>query len=188
MRKLSVFDSVSVDGFFVDRHGDMSWAKGEPDEEFDAFTSENAKHGGMLLFGRVTYELMAGFWPTTQARRAMPTVAERMNSLPKVVFSRTLKEASWNNTALIRGDLVTEARRLKQQPGPDMVILGSGSIVAQLARVPGLIDEYQLVVVPIVLGSGRTIFQGVESNVMLDLKASRTFDNGKIYLSYQPAV
>src|SRR3954451_11758034 len=112
MRKLSVFNQLSVDGYFVDRHGDMSWAKTGNDEEFNAFTSENASGGGVLLFGRVTYELMASFWPTSQAAQSMPVVAERMNSLPKIVFSRTLTKASWNNTTLVKSDLAQEVRKL----------------------------------------------------------------------------
>jgi dihydrofolate reductase len=81
MRKLVVFQQVSVDGYFVDRNGGMTWAKNDNDEEFNAFTAENAEGGGILLFGRVTYELMAGFWPTAQARENLPAVAERMNNL-----------------------------------------------------------------------------------------------------------
>jgi len=96
---------------------------------------------------------MAGFWTTPYAMENMPVVAERMNNLPKVVFSRTLDKASWNNTTLIKGDLAAETRKIKQEPGNDMVILGSGSIVSQLAQ-EGLIDEYEVVVNPIVLGEG----------------------------------
>ena len=87
MRRLVVFNSVSVDGYFVDRNGDMSWAKNAtPDAEWDAFGEENAKGGGMLLFGRITYEMMASFWPTPLAAQIDPVVAEQMNRLPKVVF------------------------------------------------------------------------------------------------------
>ena len=94
MRKLVVFNQVSIDGYFVDNHRDMSWAKQGADEEFNRFSSDRARGGGVLLFGRVTYELMASFWPTREAAQAMPSVAERMNHLPKVVFSRTMKRAT----------------------------------------------------------------------------------------------
>ena len=112
------------------------------------------------------------------------SVAEGMNNLQKVVFSRTLDKASWKNTKLVRGDLVEEVRKMKKESGPDMVILGSGSIVSQLAQA-GLIDEYQVALSPILLGKGRTMFEGVKQNV--NLKKTRVFDNGKVMLWYEPA-
>ena len=109
-----------------------------------------------------------------------------MNRMQKIVFSRSLKEASWQNTRLVKGDLVAEMRRLKSEPGPDMVIFGSGTIVAQLTQA-GLIDEFQLIVNPLALGSGRTLFEGVEKPIRLELKSSRAFRNGNILLNYEPA-
>ena len=185
MRKLSVFNQVSMDGYFVDANGDMNWAKEDNDEEFNAFTSENAKGGGELLFGRITYDMMASFWPTPQAQQMLPDVAEQMNNLPKVVFSRTMEKASWNNTRLIKGDLISEVRKLKQEPGKDMVIMGSGTIISQLAPTD-LIDEYQMVMIPVVLGSGRTMFDGIGENIKLKLTNSRAFKNGKVFLCYEP--
>lgn len=187
MRKLGVFNNVSLDGYFTDANGDMSWAKEGSDEEFDTFTSENAKGGGELLFGRVTYDLMAGFWPTPQAAQMMPEVAEQMNKLPKVVFSRTMEKATWNNTKLVKGDPAEAVRKMKKEPGMDMLIMGSGSIISQLAS-KGLIDEYQLVVVPVVLSGGRTMFDGVRDKLNLKLTNSRTFRNGKVFLSYEPVM
>ena len=133
MRKLSVFETISVDGYFTDAQGNMNWAH-TSDPEMDEFTSENARGGGELVFGRVTYELMASYWPTPEAHAAMPDVAQSMNGSPKIVFSRTLDRASWDNTELIRDNVVEAIQRKKQQSGPDMVILGSGTIVAQLTR------------------------------------------------------
>jgi len=187
MRKLTSFTSVSLDGFFTDPNGDMSWAHGDrQDAEWNEFVEGNANGGGQLLFGRVTYEMMASFWPTPMAAEAMPVVAERMNSLPKTVFSRTLDEASWRNTTLVKGDLVAAVRKMKAEPGPGMAILGSGSIVAQLAQA-GLIDEIQIVVVPIVLGKGRTVFDGIEEKIPLRLREARSFGNGNVYSAYEPA-
>jgi dihydrofolate reductase len=185
MRRLVVFQQLSLDGYFVDRNGDMTWAKNDDDEEFNAFTSENARGGGVLLFGRVTYELMSNFWPTPQAHQSLPVVAERMNNLPKVVFSRTLEMASWNNTELVKGDLVTQIRQMKSEPGEGMAIMGSGSIVSQLAW-ERVIDEYQIVVNPIALGDGRTMFEGIKTPLSLKLTDSRIFGNGKVFLRYQP--
>jgi dihydrofolate reductase len=185
MRKLSVFNNVSLDGYFVDGSGDMSWAH-KQDAEWNEFVAGNASDGGALVLGRVTYEMMAGFWPTPAALAMNPGVAERMNSMPKVVFSRTLDKASWNNTRVLKGDISAEMRKLKAETGPDMTILGSGSIVAQLASA-GLIDDYQLVVHPLALGSGRTLFQGIPKRLGLTLKKTRAFGNGAVVLGYQPA-
>jgi dihydrofolate reductase len=185
MRKLVVYNAVSLDGYFTDKNGDMSWAH-QADPEWQAFVSDNASGGGELLFGRLTYDLMASFWPTPLAAQINPVVAERLNSLPKVAFSRTLDQVSWSNTRLIKGDLVAEVGKLKQEPGPGMVIMGSGSIVAQLAET-GLIDAYQIVVNPIVLGQGRTLFDGVTTKLRLKLVSSRIFGNGNAVLSYAAA-
>jgi dihydrofolate reductase len=184
MRKLSVFNSVTLDGYFTGTNGDLSWAHGgREDAEFNSFVADNAKGGGVLLFGRVTYELMASYWPTPDALKKDPVVAERMNSLPKVVFSRTMASASWSNTTL-KGDLAAEVRRLKEAPGESMVILGSGSIVSQLTTM-GLIDEYQFVVTPVVLGKGKTMFDGIKEKLPLKLTKTRSFGNGKVFLRYE---
>lgn len=187
MRKLVVFNHVSLDGYFVDAAGSMRWAKGgNLDPEWNTFVAQNAGSGGTLLFGRITYDLMRSFWPTPQAMQQDPVLTERMNNLPKVVFSRTLDEASWNNTRLLKGDLATEVRKLKNESGPGMAILGSGSIVSQLAA-EGLIDEYQVVVNPTVLGKGRTMFDGIKEKLSLRPTKTRTFGNGNVYLCYEPA-
>jgi dihydrofolate reductase len=185
MRSLIVFNHVSLDGYFVDKKGDMRWAH-KQDPEWNEFVAGNARGGGVLLFGRVTYEMMANYWPTPVAAQNSPAVAEHMNNLQKVVFSRTLDKASWNNTKLVKGDLATEVRKLKQQSGEGLVIMGSGTIVSQLAR-KGLIDEFQIVVCPIVIGSGRTLFDGVTEKLNLKLTRSRTFGNGNVYTCYAPA-
>jgi dihydrofolate reductase len=185
MRKLNVFNLMSLDGFFVDKNGDMSWAHNS-DPEFNTFVQDNAKGGGVLLFGRITYELMVSYWPTPMAAKNDPVVAERMNNLPKVVFSKSMDKATWKNTKLVKGDAVVEIRKMKEESGMDMVMMGSGSLVAQLAQA-GLIDEYQIVVVPIVLGKGRTMFDGVKDRMKLKLTKSRAFNNGNVFLTYQVA-
>ena len=185
MRRLSVFNNLTLDGYFTASNGDFSWAKGHMDPEFNAFVAENAKGEGDLLFGRVTYELMASYWPTPIAMKNDPVVAQRMNKLQKVVFSWTLKKADWNNTKLVKADLVESVREMKSEPGNDMVILGSGSIVAQLAQA-SLIDEYQIVLNPVALGGGRTMFEGLKERLSLKLTKSRTFKNGNVFLVYEP--
>lgn len=188
MRKLIAFNHVSVDGYFVSADGDYRWAqKGNDDPEFTAFVAGNASGGGELMLGRITYQLMASFWPTPIADQHAPTVAPVMNAMRKIVFSRTLNEATWNNTKLIKGDLVSEVSKLKEETGPGMAILGSGNIVAQLAAA-NLIDEYQMVLDPVALGKGRSMFDGIPKTLALKLAQSRVFKNGKIYLCYEPEV
>jgi dihydrofolate reductase len=183
--RLGVFNSVSLDGYFTDDKNDMSWAHQDPnDAEWNEFVSGNASGGGALLLGRVTYDMMAGFWPTSQAKEMMPEVAEGMNRMKKFVASHTLKSLSWANTTVVKGDLASEVRKLKKESGQDMVILGSGTIVSQLTQAH-LIDEYQMVVVPIVLGKGRTMFEGVKDRPTLKQTKSRTFKNGNVVLTYE---
>ena len=182
MRRVQVFENISLDGFFVDANDDMSWAH-RHDDEWNAFASGNAGGESELLFGRVTYQMMAAFWPTPQAAQMLPEVAAGMNRARKFVASRTLTDVGWENTTLLTGDLASEVSRLKQEPGPDLVILGSGSLVAQLTKAR-LIDAYQLVVNPIVLGRGRTLFEGVGTPLPLRLAGTRSFSNGNVVLWY----
>jgi dihydrofolate reductase len=187
MRKLIVFNSVTLDGYFSGKNGDISWAHANSqDPEWNAFVEENAKGGGELLFGRITYEMMAGYWPTPAASKNDPLVAEQMNNLPKVVFSRTLDRPSWKNTKVVKGDIAAEVRKMKKESGQGMAIFGSGSIVSQLTQ-QGLIDEYQIVVVPVVLGKGRTMFEGIKDKLTLKRTKTRAFGNGNVFLCYEPA-
>lgn len=185
MRRLSVFEHLSLDGYFVDAQGDMRWAyRPEPDPEWDAYVAGNASGDATLVFGRVTYDLMQGYWPTPLAIEQNPVVAKRMNALAKIVFSRTLDKALWENTRLVKGDAVVAMRKLKSERGEHMVILGSGSLVAQFAAA-GLIDEYQLVVNPRALGAGRTLFEGLKNPLGLKLTKTRAFNNGNVVLDYE---
>jgi dihydrofolate reductase len=184
MAKLVVFNSVTLDGYFTDAKGDMSWAH-KQDPEWNEFVAGNASTGGMLLFGRITYDLMASYWPTSMAMQNNAAVAAHINQLPKVVFSRTMEKAAWNNTRLVKGDLASEVRKMKKESAQRMVILGSGTIVSQLTQ-ERLIDEYQLVVNPIILGKGRTLFEGVRDKLALKLMSTRAFKNGNVLLCYEP--
>jgi dihydrofolate reductase len=191
MRKLSVFNQVSVDGYFRTLNGDISWAHradagsaDSADDEFRKFIEGNASAGGVLVFGRKTYEQMASFWPTPMAAQQFPIVAKQMNALPKVVFSTTLDKPEWTNTRLVNSDPVAEITRMKHEPGEPMTIMGSGTIVSQLTQA-GLIDEYEILVIPVVLGEGKTMFDGVRKTLNLKLTSTRTFRNGKAFLVYQ---
>src|SRR5215475_960728 len=122
MQPLSAFITTSLDGFFADPSGDMSWAH-KSDPEWLEFVHGNASGGGTLLFGRVTYDLMIHYWPTPMAKQQNPVVAEGMNSASKIVFSRTLKQATWQNTRLVKSDITGEIRKLKKQSSKGMCIL-----------------------------------------------------------------
>jgi dihydrofolate reductase len=183
MRRLSVFNLVTLDGYFAGRDDDISWHN--VDTEFQEYAQKNSNSGNLLLFGRRTYDLMASYWPSPEALKNDPIVAQGMNSSSKIVFSRTLNKVSWRNTRLVKDDMLNEVRKLKQQSEQDLTILGSGSIVAQLTQA-GLIDEYQILLNPVVIGKGRTMFEGIKDRLDLTLTESRTFGNGNVLLCYVP--
>ena len=183
MARLGAFNFISLDGYFEGPQRDISWHRHGTEE--NEYAAEGLRSGSTLLFGRVTYEMMASFWPTQEAIKRDPIVAEGMNRAEKVVFSRTLKKAEWNNTRLVKDNIVEEVRKMKRMPGKGMTLLGSGSIVTQLAE-QNLIDEYQIMVDPVVLGKGTPIFRGIKHTLNLKLTETRTFKSGVVLLCYQP--
>lgn len=183
MRRVTVFNLMSLDGYIAGENGDISWHM--VDDDFHELAIAASTSGNTLLFGRVTYELMAGFWPRPEAMQADPIVAAGMNRSDKIVFSRTLQKADWNNTRLVKDDMIGEVRRLKEGTGTDLTVLGSGSIVAQLTDA-GLIDEYRVLLNPVVLGKGKTMFEDLKRMLVLRLTETRKFGNGNMLLKYEP--
>lgn len=183
MRKLLVFNLVTLDGYFEGANTDISWHN--VDEEFNEYAIDMLNSVDTLLFGRVTYDLMASYWPTPEAIKNDPIVAGKMNAHPKIVFSRTLSKVEWNNTRLVKDIIDEEIRNMKKQPGKDMMILGSGSIMSEFAQ-RGLIDGYGIMVNPVVLGDGKPLFKGIKERFKLNLVKTRTFRNGNVLLYYQP--
>lgn len=183
MRKLIFQNMVSVDGYFEGPNHEIDWHN--VDGEFNNMAISFLDSIDALLFGRITYELMASYWPSEDALTDDPIVAGKMNSLRKVVFSRTLKNVSWNNSTLVKGDAAEEVRKLKEQPGKDMAIFGSANLARTLVP-PGLIDEYRIMVNPVVLGAGRSLFDGLGCRQKLNLVESRSFRSGNVLLSYRP--
>jgi dihydrofolate reductase len=183
MRRVTVFNFVTLDGFFKGPNGDIRWHR-HGAEEGD-YAAEGLRSGATLLFGRVTYEMMAGYWPTPTAMENAPVVAAGMNQADKIVFSRTLKKTEWQNTRILSGNIVDQIRKMKQMPGKDMTLLGSGTIVAQFAE-EGLIDEYQIMVDPVALGRGTPIFNGIKHKLDFKLTMTRPFKSGVVLLCYQP--
>ncbi len=183
MRKLSAFIFITLNGCYKGPGGDIGWHRhGEEEGEYSA---ESLRDENTLIFGRVTYDMMASFWPTPAAAESMPRVAEGMNKAEKIVFSKTLQKADWENTRIISEDMVEEVKRLKGFPGNNMTILGSGSIVTQLAE-HGLIDHYEIMIDPVAIANGTSLFQGITRNLDLKLISVRTFKSGVVLLSYEP--
>jgi dihydrofolate reductase len=183
MRKLFVFNMTSLDGYFEGPERDISWHR--VDAEFNEYAIAMLNSVDLLLFGRVTYELMARHWPTPEVMKNDPLVAERMNNLWKVVFSRTLDRVSWHNTRLVKENIEEEIIKMKKQAGKDMALLGSGGVMTEFAQ-RGLIDEYRIMVNPVVLGSGNPLFKDIKEKLNLELVDTRTFGNGNVLLSYRP--
>ncbi len=183
MRRLFAFNMVTLDGFFEGPNQDISWH--HVDDEFNQFAIEQTSTVDTILFGRVTYELMANYWPTPAATTDDPIVADLMNRLPKIVFSRTLQRAEWNNTRLIKDNIAEEISKLKQQSGKDLALFGSANLLSTLIQMD-LIDEHRIMVNPVVLGSGTPLFQGIKGKFNLKLLKARTFRSGNVLLYYQP--
>lgn len=183
MRKVIFQMMISVDGYFEGPNREIDWHN--VDNEFNDYAISFLKSVDTLLFGRVTYELMAGYWPTEAALSDDPVVAERMNSLEKIVFSRTLAEAGWKNTTLVKKDIAESVEILKQKPGRDIAIFGSSDLA--LALLPsGLIDELNILISPVILGQGKTLFRGIDSRLYLKLLSTKIFRSGNVLLRYQP--
>jgi dihydrofolate reductase len=184
MRKLIMFNLITLDGLFAGPNGEIDWHN--VDDEFHEFAINQLDSADGLLFGRVTYQLMAGFWPTPDAAKRAPTVAARMNAIAKTVISRTLASVEWNNTRLVQHNLQEEVLKLKRAPGKDLLLLGSADLASTLTNLR-LIDEYRIMVNPVVLGKGQSLFKDAGHRLALKLLAARTFRSGNVLLQYTPA-
>ena len=184
MRKIFAFIMTTLDGYYEGPNQEFDfWVV---DEEFEEFSVEQLDEVDALLFGRVTYEGMAAYWPTPAAERDDPRVTAKMNGLSKIVVSRTLEKAEWANTRLIKEDVGQALRELKQQPGKDIAIFGSSDLTVSLLEM-GLVDEVRIMVNPVVLGAGKSVFRTAGERISLKLMKSRPFDSGNVLLYYQPA-
>ena len=181
MSKLIQWNVITLDGFFEGaKSWELDWMHSGFNDELEAFSIEQLRSTGMLLFGRTTYEGMAAYW-----RTAKGTVTEFMNSLPKTVFSRTMERADWANTKLVKDDPVGEVKKLKQQIQGNIFVFGSGKLCAALLEA-GLFDEVRLALAPLVLGRGATLFGRDLSRVGMKLLEARPLSNGYVILRYEP--
>lgn len=183
MRKVILFMMTSLDGYFEGPNRDIDWHN--VDEEFNEFAIQQTGEFGALLFGRVTYELMTTYWPTEAAKRDDPVVAGLMNSLPKLVFSKTLQKVEWENTTLVKNNFAETVSKLKQEAGKDIAIFGSSDLTVTLME-QGLVDEYRIMINPIVLGNGKPLFKSIKHQTKLKLIKTKTFKSGNVLLYYKP--
>jgi dihydrofolate reductase len=182
-RKLFSFMVMTLDGFTEGPNREFDWPN--VDDEFNEFSLSQLNDIDVLLFGRVTYDLMASYWPTPEAKREDPMTADRMNTAHKIVFSSTLRNAEWSNTTLASGDAAEVVRELKQQPGKDLALFGSATLTVSLLE-QGLVDELRVMVNPILLGGGASLFAGLKERVHLILVRTTTFSSGNVLLTYRP--
>jgi dihydrofolate reductase len=186
MRKLVVSEWVTVDGVF-DADTMAQWFTPYDSDDRQEWIKEGILASDAFLFGRITYEMLAGYWPTVTDRDNKEiAIADRLNGAPKYVVSSTLKTAKWNNSTIIKNNVVEELARLKQQPGQDILVFGSAMLGQSLLEAD-LIDEYRLLVHPIVMGRGKRPFKDGLATTKLTLVKTRTFSLGVTALCYQPA-
>jgi dihydrofolate reductase len=183
MRKLLSFMVVTLDGYYEGPEGEFDWPN--VDDEFNEFAISQMNDIGMLVFGRATYEGMASYWPTPAALEDDPAIAARMNSIPKVVFSSTLDSADWENSTLVTGNAAEAIAELKQQPGKDLAMFGSPTLTASLIE-QGLVDELRVMVQPILLGAGKSLFAALHHRVPVALERTTVFRSGNVLLHYRP--
>lgn len=176
-----MWNMVTLDGFFEGpRSWDIDWHEYAWGEELERFSLEQSKAADLLLFGRVTYEGMAAHWS-----KAKGATADSMNSVAKVVFSRTLRRAEWSNTRLVSTNAEEEVAKLKQQPGMDILIFGSANLSSTLMQ-RGLIDEYRLGISPVILGGGNPLFKAAPHQMKVKLLEARQLQSGCVILRYAP--
>ena len=183
MRKILSFMLTTLDGYHEGPNHEIDWHN--VDDEFNEFAIQQLDEIDTLVFGRVTYELMAGYWPTPAAKENDPAIAARMNSVPKIVVSRTLEQVRWANARLVKDGVAETLSEIKRQTGKDIAIFGSSNLTAGVLRM-GLVDELRIMVNPVVLGHGIPLFQTAD-RTSLKLLQTRSFASGNVLLYYRPA-
>ena len=183
MRTITTFTFITLNGYFKGPQEDISWHI--HDEEGSRYSEQQLSAGNILVFGRKTYEMMHHFWPTPMAHELFPKVAEGMNRAEKIVLSQSLSRAEWANTRVLSADAIGALERLKSTPGKNITILGSGSVVVQLASAH-LIDRYEILLDPVAIPNGSGMFEHIHETVDLKLEHHQVFKNGSILLTYIP--
>lgn len=182
MRKMYLFMMVTLDGYFEGNNNDISWHN--VDEEFNSFAVKQLKETSTIIFGRKTYEMMAQFWPSDYAIKLDPNTAILMNSYQKIVFSKKINKVNWTNTKLYKKDVAKIINLLKSEPGKDIAVFGSSDLSLTLLNEK-LLDEIRIMINPVVLGSGNTLFKGLNEKLKLQLISNKEFKSGNVLLTYK---
>jgi len=189
MRNIITTTWVTLDGYIAGPNGEMDWVAENYDDAMATYENEIVSQADTLLLGRVTYQSFAGSWPhvpdNPNASEGEKAYARALNAMRKIVFSRTLESVEWNNSTLRKEVVPEEIEQLKQEPGRDMLIYGSASIIQTLTN-HRLIDEYQVLVHPLIVGGGKPLFQNIQHQLKLKLVNTKTHPSGVVVLSYQP--
>jgi dihydrofolate reductase len=183
MRKIILFNMMTLDGYFEGPNHSLDWHN--VDAEFNDFAQDQLHSVDMLIFGRKTYDLMVSYWMTSAALSDDPVIANLMNTKPKIVFSKTMAKAEWNNTRLISENIKEEIEKLKQSVGKDLIIMGSANLASTFQQLD-LIDEYRIFINPIVLGQGTPLFRQPSERLNLKLIKTKAFNSGNVLLYYEP--
>jgi dihydrofolate reductase len=191
MRKVIVSIFLTLDGSFEGPNKELDWHVW--DDEMEKYMSDLLNNVDTILLGRVAYQLLAEYWPIAIPKTTMPRnpgeehpfIIEKMNILPKIILSKTLDKVEWKNSMLIKENVKEEILRLKHQPGKDLVLFGGANIASALLRL-GLIDEYRIILNPVILSNGNPFFKDIRDKLSLKLLGTKTFDCGNVLLYYQP--
>lgn len=182
-RRLFISNMISADGYFEGPGRDISWH--HVDAEYNDYAIDMLESVDRLLFGRITWELMASYWPTETAIKNDPQVAALMNKLPKYVCSRSLQKLGWQNSHLVSEPCLDTIRRWKSEPGRDIAVFGSSQLSKSLLESK-LVDEVRLIVAPVLLGQGNSLFEGLPQKLNLTLMDLQSFASGNVLLRYRP--
>lgn len=183
MRQLKVLNWVTVDGFIAGANGETDWFVW--DSEIETFYQEQQNKIDCIIYGRETYETMSQYWPNSEAKSELPSIVDHMNNTQKIVFSKSLDKANWNNTKIERDITKEQILSIKQESGKDIVIYGSGTIITQLSELE-LIDEYLLMINPVILGAGKPLFPNQTDRLKLNLTETQKFSCGSVLNTYKP--
>lgn len=187
MRKIIVSEMISLDGFFAGTKGNIDWHVVE--EEFNQHAINLLETVDTILFGRITYDLFESYWPAaakdSKTSKSDLEIAQRINDAEKIVFSKTMEKVGWNNVQLEKEVTLEKINQLKQKPGKDIVVYGSGTIVQKLTEL-GLVNEYRLFVAPVFLSKGKPLLKDLKEPLKLKLTKSEKFRSGVVMMCYEP--
>jgi len=183
MRKIIVLSYLTLDGFTASKGGGSKWLVW--DNGVDEYYKETQRTADTIFFGRTSYESLKDYWSTSKSSGEDTGMIEYINETKKIVFSKSMKTADWNNSSLLCEIVPDEIEAIKNEPGKNIIVIGSGSVVSQLENVK-LIDEYRFISIPVVLGEGKPYFENLDDKLELELIETKSFECGSVLHRYQP--